>query len=66
MRLIGYVRVTGVAAAIANAVFNATGFRARELPIAIEHLLAAGSRERRAFRRGGVCRRVWKRSSIRT
>jgi xanthine dehydrogenase YagR molybdenum-binding subunit len=30
----------GAAAAIANAVFHATGYRVRELPIAVEHLLA--------------------------
>jgi CO/xanthine dehydrogenase Mo-binding subunit len=30
----------GAAAAIANAVYNATGYRARELPIGVEHLLA--------------------------
>jgi hypothetical protein len=29
-----------MAAAIANAVYHATGYRARELPIAVEHLLA--------------------------
>jgi len=37
---VGEVGQVGVAAAIANAVFNATGYRARELPIAVEHLLA--------------------------
>jgi xanthine dehydrogenase YagR molybdenum-binding subunit len=39
---VGEIGQVGVAAAIANAVFNATGYRARELPIAIEHLMSAG------------------------
>ena len=38
---IGEVGITGVNAAIANAVFHATGLRLRELPIRMEHLLAA-------------------------
>jgi xanthine dehydrogenase YagR molybdenum-binding subunit len=38
---VGEVGQVGAAAAIANAVFNATGYRARELPIAVEHLLGA-------------------------
>ena len=35
---LGEVSMTGVAAAIANAVFHATGRRIRDLPIRIEHL----------------------------
>ena len=42
---VGEIGQVGVAAAIANAIFHATGYRARELPIAIEHLLGATSRE---------------------
>jgi xanthine dehydrogenase YagR molybdenum-binding subunit len=37
---VGEIGQVGSAAAIANAVYNATGYRARELPIAVEHLLA--------------------------
>jgi xanthine dehydrogenase YagR molybdenum-binding subunit len=43
---VGEIGQVGAAAAIANAVYNATGYRARELPIAVEHLLdfaAAGA-----------------------
>ena len=36
---LGEVSMAGVAAAIANAVFHATGRRLRDLPIRIEHLL---------------------------
>jgi xanthine dehydrogenase YagR molybdenum-binding subunit len=36
---VGEIGQVGAAAAIANAVFNATGYRAHELPIAVEHLL---------------------------
>ena len=36
---LGEVSMVGVAAAIANAVFHATGRRLRDLPIRIEHLL---------------------------
>jgi xanthine dehydrogenase YagR molybdenum-binding subunit len=36
---LGEVSLTGVAPAIANAVFHATGRRVRDLPIRIEHLL---------------------------
>lgn len=38
-RGIGEIGITGVAAAIANAVFNATGKRVRQLPISLEKLL---------------------------
>jgi xanthine dehydrogenase YagR molybdenum-binding subunit len=37
---VGEIGQVGSAAAIANAVYHATGYRARDLPIAIEHLLA--------------------------
>ena len=37
---VGEIGQVGAAAAIANAVYNATGYRARELPIGVEHLLA--------------------------
>jgi xanthine dehydrogenase YagR molybdenum-binding subunit len=36
---LGEVAMSGVAAAIANAVHHATGRRVRDLPIRIEHLL---------------------------
>jgi xanthine dehydrogenase YagR molybdenum-binding subunit len=36
---VGEIGIVGAAAAIANAVFHATGRRVRELPIRIEHLL---------------------------
>jgi xanthine dehydrogenase YagR molybdenum-binding subunit len=39
-RGIGEIGLAGMAAAIANAVYHATGVRVRELPIKIEHLLA--------------------------
>ena len=35
----GEIGSTGVAAAVANAVFNATGRRVRELPITLDKLL---------------------------
>ncbi|MBK1783913.1 xanthine dehydrogenase family protein molybdopterin-binding subunit [Prauserella cavernicola] len=38
-RGVGEIGIVGVAAAIANAVFNATGTRVRNIPIAIEDLL---------------------------
>jgi len=38
-RGIGDIGITGTAAAIANAVFNATGRRVRELPITLDKLL---------------------------
>jgi xanthine dehydrogenase YagR molybdenum-binding subunit len=37
---VGEIGQIGSAAAIANAVYHATGYRVRELPIAVEHLLA--------------------------
>lgn len=36
---IGEIGITGVAAAVANAVYNATGTRVRELPITLDRLL---------------------------
>lgn len=39
-RGIGEIAITGVAAAIANAVFNATGKRLRDLPLTLDKLLA--------------------------
>jgi xanthine dehydrogenase YagR molybdenum-binding subunit len=41
VRGIGEIGITGVAAAIANAVYHATGVRLRDLPIVPEKLLAA-------------------------
>jgi xanthine dehydrogenase YagR molybdenum-binding subunit len=38
---VGEIGQVGAAAAIANAVYHATGYRVRELPIAVEHLLGA-------------------------
>ncbi|OHV07838.1 aldehyde oxidase [Kushneria phosphatilytica] len=40
-RGVGEIGLTGVAAAISNAVYNATGKRIRDMPISIEKLLAA-------------------------
>ena len=42
---VGEIGQVGVADAIANAVYHATGYRPRELPIAVEHLLPALPRE---------------------
>jgi xanthine dehydrogenase YagR molybdenum-binding subunit len=39
-RGIGEIGITGTAAAVANAVYNATGKRIRDLPITPEKLLA--------------------------
>ena len=36
---VGEIGITGVAAAVANAVFNATGRRVRNLPITLDKLL---------------------------
>ena len=38
-RGLGEIGITGTAASIANAVFNATGQRIRELPITLDKLL---------------------------
>jgi xanthine dehydrogenase YagR molybdenum-binding subunit len=39
VRGIGEIGITGAGAAIANAVFNATGKRIRELPITLDKLM---------------------------
>jgi xanthine dehydrogenase YagR molybdenum-binding subunit len=36
---VGEIGITGVGAAVANAVYNATGTRVRELPITLDKLL---------------------------
>ena len=36
---IGEIGITGITAAIANAVFNATGKRVRDLPITLDKLV---------------------------
>jgi xanthine dehydrogenase YagR molybdenum-binding subunit len=41
VRGIGEIGLTGIAAAIANAVYHATGIRVRDLPIHVEDLLAS-------------------------
>lgn len=38
-RGIGEIGITGVAAAVANAVYNATGVRVRDLPITLDKLM---------------------------
>ncbi|MDB5446977.1 MAG: dehydrogenase, partial [Phenylobacterium sp.] len=40
---IGEIGITGCAAAIANAIYNATGKRIRELPITLDKVLSAGA-----------------------
>jgi xanthine dehydrogenase YagR molybdenum-binding subunit len=40
---IGEIGITGVAAAVANAVYHATGVRVRDLPILPEKLLGSGA-----------------------
>ena len=42
---VGEIGQVGAAAAIANAVFHATGHGPRELPIAVEHLLGSTAPE---------------------
>jgi xanthine dehydrogenase YagR molybdenum-binding subunit len=37
---VGEIGQVGAAAAIANAIYHATGYRVRELPVTVEHLLA--------------------------
>jgi len=41
LRGIGEIGITGVGAAVANAVYNATGVRVRDLPITLDKLLGA-------------------------
>jgi xanthine dehydrogenase YagR molybdenum-binding subunit len=45
-RGIGEIGLAGVAAAITNAVYHATGVRVRELPVKIEDLLTPGGHAR--------------------
>jgi xanthine dehydrogenase YagR molybdenum-binding subunit len=40
---VGEIGITGSAGAVANAVWHATGMRARRFPIRIEDLVTAGS-----------------------
>ena len=47
---IGEIGITGAAAAIANAIFNATGVRVRELPITLDKLLGGIPVQRRQQR----------------
>ncbi len=39
---VGEIGITGVGAAVANAIFNATGVRIRDLPLTLDKVLAAG------------------------
>ena len=39
---VGEIGIIGVNAAVANAVYHATGIRARDLPIRLEHLVQQG------------------------
>ena len=50
---IGELSIAGMAAAIANAVYHATGTRVRSLPISIEKVLGHKSSSLRATRLGG-------------
>ena len=45
---LGELGIVGVAAAIGNAVFHATGVRVRELPITLDKLLGTAAVEREA------------------
>jgi xanthine dehydrogenase YagR molybdenum-binding subunit len=45
-KCLGEPGVVGVAAAIANAIFHATGHRVRELPITLDKLLGTAESER--------------------
>jgi xanthine dehydrogenase YagR molybdenum-binding subunit len=40
-RGIGEIGITGVGAAVANAIFNATGKRIRDLPITLDKVMEA-------------------------
>jgi xanthine dehydrogenase YagR molybdenum-binding subunit len=53
---VGEIGQVGAAAAIANAVFHATGYRARELPITVEHMLGAPSHLRSSLELAGAAR----------
>jgi xanthine dehydrogenase YagR molybdenum-binding subunit len=52
-RGIGEIGITGVGAAVANAIYNATGKRVRDLPITLDKVLAssacAGARQASAM-----------------
>ena len=41
-RGVGEIGITGVGAAVTNAIYSATGTRVRDLPITLDKLLAAG------------------------
>lgn len=42
MKGLGEIGIVGVAAAVANAVYHATGVRVRDLPITLDKVLARG------------------------
>lgn len=42
-RGIGEIGITGVGAAVANAIYNATGKRVRDLPITLDKVLASSA-----------------------
>ena len=42
MKGLGEIGIVGTAAAIANAVFHATGKRVRDLPITLDKIIAQG------------------------
>jgi xanthine dehydrogenase YagR molybdenum-binding subunit len=48
---IGEIGMTGVAAAVANAVYHATGVRVRDLPITLDKVLGLSPTDHRAHRR---------------
>lgn len=55
---VGEIGITGVAAAVANAVFHATGKRVRDLPITLDKLLYTHPRKRLVVTVSlGICRR---------
>jgi xanthine dehydrogenase YagR molybdenum-binding subunit len=43
MKGVGEIGATGMNAAVANAIFNATGVRVRKIPIRLDDLLAKGA-----------------------
>ena len=48
----GEIGIVGTAAAVANAVYHATGIRVRELPITPDKLLGIGESHARTSKRG--------------